>query len=79
MLLPFCIIDYILKIGGAYSWDEKVRPYIAELHEVHNILPERGVRASIVHLKEMYALKRAYVNHNANPLRGVYPDAWHLL
>ena len=24
MLLPFCIIDYILKIGGAYSWDEKV-------------------------------------------------------
>jgi len=77
-MLPLCIIDYILKIGGAYSWDEKARPYIAELRMVHQILPERGVRASIVHLKEMYALKkRAHVNHN--PLWGVYPDAWHLL
>ena len=77
MLLPFCIVDYILKIGGAYSLNKTERPYITELHLVKDVLPEHGVRVSILHLKELKALEHAYHDYMNSPI-GIYPDAWHI-
>jgi len=78
-MIPFCLVDRILKFSGAYHWNEKERPYIRDLRMLENILPAHGVRASVTHLKEYHVLKRAYHNHVNNPLYGFYPDACHLL
>lgn len=78
-MLPFCLVDYILKFAGAYALDTERRPYIPELHRVREILPAQGVRAAALHLKEYHALQRAYRDYPVNPLRGLYEDALHLL
>ena len=78
-MLPFCLVDYILKFAGAYALDTERRPYIPELHRVRDILPAQGVRAAALHLKEYRALQRAYRDYPVNPLRGLYEDAFHLL
>ena len=77
--LPFILVDYIMKYKGAYHFDKDKRPYILELHMLKNILPHHGVRASILHLKEFYALKNAYKLHNNYPFGGLYADCLHLL
>jgi len=79
MELPFCLVDYILRYAGAYHWNQKERPYITELQMLRDILPEQGVQAAVLHLKEFHALKHAYIHYSNNPLVGLYPDAVHLL
>ena len=58
--LPLCLVDYIMKYKGAYHLNEDDRPYVSELHMLKDVLPAYGVRASILHLKEFYALKQEY-------------------
>ena len=79
--LPFCLVDYILKLNGAYTLNKEDRPYILELHAIQHILPAHGVRAAIVHLKEWYVLQKSYCQYprSTNPLYGLYSDAHHLL
>lgn len=82
MTLPLCIVDYIMKFKGAYHCDKDERPYISELHMLKDVLPAHGVKASIVHLKEFYALKKAvvwYATHDYIPFGGLYADCMHLL
>ena len=58
--LPFCLVDYIMKYTGAYHYDEEQRPYVSELHMLKDVLPEYGVKESMIHLREFYALKKPH-------------------
>ena len=84
MYLPLELVDLCMKFSGAYHWDKTARPYVLDIKLVRNIIVERGVQASLLHIREYHALEKAYAKHNnewpsAWYFNSIYPDAMHLM
>ena len=60
--LPHEIVEMIMRLAGAYTWDEKQRPYIAEIRSIGDVACY-GVRRSLLHLREIRALRDAYCHY----------------
>ena len=67
--------ELIRKIIG-YTLDPSLRPYLDDIRTIQSMLP-RGVKAALVHLREMQALRHAYADYPIKPFR-LYEDCWHL-
>ena len=61
--LPFDVINYIMKISGAYHYNPIERPYIKSINYLNIIIPCHGVARALIHLKELEALEKAYGNY----------------
>ena len=57
--LPDEIIELIMHFMGAYTHNKEERPYIDDIKLIKDIT-EYGVKRSILHIKEMRALQKAY-------------------
>lgn len=64
--LPEELIELIMHFAGAYSFVESERPYIADIQSIGNVVIEQGVKRSLLHLKEIVALRQAYAMYYGN-------------
>lgn len=72
MLLPFELVGKII----GYTLDPSQRPYLDDIRTMQSILP-RGIKAALVHLRELRALRHAYSDYPIKPF-ALYEDCWHL-
>jgi len=61
--IPFELVDYIMKLSGAYYHNIHERPYIKSIHNLNEIIPCHGVARALIHIKELEALEKAYENY----------------
>jgi len=78
--LPDEIIEIIMHFMGAYSHNKEERPYIDDIKLIKDIT-EYGVQRSLLHIKEIHALQKAYNNTNPFWISGggiFWHDTFHL-
>lgn len=63
MDIPFEIVDLIIHFMGGYSLNLKERPYIKDIKIIGRV-SEYGVKRSLIHLKEIKVLIKAYQCNN---------------
>ena len=61
--LPWEIVEKIMKLSGAYYFEQHKRPYITTFHLLGNIIAEHGIKKALIHHREINALERSYANY----------------
>ena len=62
--LPWEIVEKIMKLSGAYHFEQHKRPYITTFHLLGNIIYKQGIKKAIIHHREIDQLERAYADYN---------------